>query len=235
MAMVQPFLVNPDYEDGMSFVESSAASQSLVQVREDTPSPPPWPPVQRRGLFGTAAAGPSTGPGASTAPSPAQLPQQRRERGGLRSLCCGLFSRRRHHTNASSTGPSPPRQPLHPMSQRQAPSAHSTIFEEDEDEEGLDDQENVPPPSVANRRPAIFEHQTRTIIGNQPNRPSTLETQYPTIIETLVDDYDHNTHEQQTLNDAEQEITEQEMVDELNVPTRSSVRHSWVTVSRWLE
>lgn len=230
MAMVQPFLVSGDREDGErdfegSFVESSASS--MVRVRDDTPSPEPQS-VQRR-LFGSAGIAGAAGTGSSTA----QPLQQRRASGALRSLCCGLFSSRRRHTgNSSVTSHSPPRQPLHPMTQRQAPSAHSTI----EQDEELNDQENVPP--------AIFEHQTRTIIGTQPptirsQPPANNYNQHPTIVEHLVDNEEHDEHN--TGHDshghrgnAEQETTEQEMVDELNV-RRSSVRHSWVTVSRWLE
>jgi len=116
------------------------------------------------------------------------------------------------------------------MSQLPAPPTHATIFEEDEDEdeneEELNDQENQPPPSVENRpSTAIFQHQTRTLIVTHP----------PTILETLVnDDDEHGVHEHRTLQQAEEQDAEQEMVDELNV-RRSSVRHSWVTVSRWLE
>ncbi|KAH0292777.1 hypothetical protein KCU62_g1799, partial [Aureobasidium sp. EXF-3399] len=223
MAMVQPFLVTGEnYEDDEgSFVESNAES-SIVHVREDTPSPPPALPVSRRLFAGAASVSTTTGP--SHTPSAAQS-HQRRGSGGLRSLCCGLFPpRRRHHS--PTTNPSQPRpQSQHPapMSQRPAPPTHATIFEEDAEDEL--DQENQPPLSVENQPSAIFQQQTRTMIENHP----------PTILETLVDDDDgHDIHEQRTLHQAEEQDAEQEMVDELNV-RRSSVRHSWVTVSRWLE
>lgn len=230
MAMVQPFLVSGENheEDGGSFVESSAES-SMVRVREDTPRPEPQP-VQRRS-FAAASGAPTR---ASTTSSAAQSHHQRRGSRGLRSLCCGLFPHRGRHdtTNPSTTGPSPPRHPPHSMAQRQAPSAHSTIFEEEEeDEDELNDQENVAPPSAENQRPAIFEHQTRTMIRNQA----------PTILEHLVDDNEeHDEHNDDGYDshghqgNAEQETAEQETIDELSV-RRSSVRHSWITVSRWLE
>lgn len=235
MAMVQPFLVGGEYQDdrfhGGSFVESRASS--IVQVREDTPSPTPQlQPVQTR------LSAPAAATGASNAASTQS--RQRREISGLRSLCCGLFPRRRHHhtANSSATGSSPPRQILHPIAQRQAPSAHSTIFEEDEEE--LNDQENQPPPSVENRPHAIFGHQSRTLIENQPSTifehqtRTMIRNQAPTILEHLVDNDEHNSESRYQAQENEQDQAEQEMLDELNV-RRSSVRHSWVTVSRWLE
>ncbi|KAI4734067.1 hypothetical protein E4T50_15385 [Aureobasidium sp. EXF-12298] len=188
-AMVQPFLVTPDYDDHMSFESSEASNEeSVVQVREDTP-----PPVARRLFVGTAG---STG--ASEVPA---QPRQRKESRGLRSLCCGLFPRRRHHTSTTDHPESPrQRQIFAPMTQRHIPTTHTTIPEEDEDE-GVDadennDQENQPP---------------------NVNRPST-------ILETLIDTDEHD----ETSNEVEQEEDEQEI-------RRRSVRHSWVTVSRWLE
>jgi hypothetical protein len=153
-----------------------------VQVREDTP-----PPVARRLFVGTA--------GSTGAPEVPAQSRQRKENRGLRSLCCGLFPRRRHHATHSPTVPSA--QCRAPMTQRHIPATHTAIPEEDEDEDEDDDQENQP----------------------------------PIIVEHLMETDEHDTA---TSNHAEQEA-EQEMVEELNVGTRTSVRHSWVTVSRWLE
>jgi hypothetical protein len=183
--MVLPFNVNPDYDDDMSFEESV---ESVVQVREDTPPLP----VQRR-LFGT---------GASATPSTASAAQSRQRRGnrGLRSLCCGIFPRRRRspiNNNNSSAGP--PTGVFASMTQRNVPAAHSTIFEEDEDE---DEEEN----------------------SDQENQP-------PVIAETLdrADEHDDGTSHQ-----ADQELDE-EYDQEQNFRRRRSLRHSWITVSRWLE
>ncbi|KAI4836040.1 hypothetical protein E4T44_08492 [Aureobasidium sp. EXF-8845] len=187
-AMVQPFIVTPDYDDDqMSFARSEG---SIVQVREDTP-----PPVARR-LFGSGA---SASASASAAP-PAAQSHQRRSSHGLRSLCCGLFPRRhRQHTTASlSTAPST--QHFAPMTQR-VPIAHTTIPEEDEDEEENNDQENEP----------------------------------PTIVETLIQSDEHDDEHDNDISRQADREADQEMVEEHEVGRRRSVRHSWVTVSRWLE
>jgi hypothetical protein len=186
--MVQSLIVNPDYDDGMSFAESS---ESVIQVREDTPPLP----VQR-GLFGTAA---------SAAPSTTSSTQsrQRRGSGGLGSLCCGLFPRRRraHVTESSSSGPET--QGFAPMVHR-VPVTHATIFEEDEDEdEHLSDQENQP----------------------------------PTLLDSLIHAGEHDgaPHEaDQADQEADQELDE-EYDEEQIARRRRSLRHSWITVSRWLE
>jgi hypothetical protein len=191
--MVQPFIVTPDYgDDQISFAESSEGS--IVQVREDTP-----PPVARR-LFGNGGSG--SGP---AAPPAAAQSRQRRGSGGLRSLCCGLFPRRHcldtHTADVSTTAPSTP---LFSWMTQRVPVAHTTIPEEDEDEdEQLSGQENQP----------------------------------PTIVETLVQINQHNddhTDEQNGTSHQAEEDLEQEMLEEHDV-RRRSIRHSWVTVSRWLE
>jgi hypothetical protein len=186
--MVQSLIVNPDYDDVMSFAESS---ESVIQVREDTPPLP----VQRR-LFGTAV---SAAP--STTPSSQSL--QRRGSKGLRSLCCGLFPRRRRRAHAANNSSSagPETQGFAPMMQR-VPVTHATIFEEDEDEH-FSDQENQP----------------------------------PTLLDSLIhaDEHDGAPHEaDQADQEADQELDE-EYDEEQIARRRRSLRHSWITVSRWLE
>jgi hypothetical protein len=186
-AMVQPFLVTPDYEDDrLSFASSEG---SIVQIREDTP-----PPVARR-LFGTG--GSSSASAAAAAQS-----HQRSGSGGLRSLCCGLFPprhRRRLQTaDISTTVTSTPL--FHSMTQR-VPVTHTTIPEEDEDEEENNDQENQP----------------------------------PTIVETLVQIDEHEDEHNNDISNQAEHQADQEMVEEHEVGRRRSIRHSWVTVSRWLE
>jgi hypothetical protein len=187
--MVQPFIVTPDYgDDQISFAESSEGS--IVQVREDTP-----PPVARR-LFGNGGSG--SGP---AAPPAAAQSRQRRGSGGLRSLCCGLFPRRHcldtHTADVSTTAPSTP---LFSWMTQRVPVAHTTIPEEDEDEdEQLSGQENQP----------------------------------PTIVEINQHNDDHTDEQNGTSHQAEEDL-EQEMLEEHDV-RRRSIRHSWVTVSRWLE
>ncbi|KAI4835504.1 hypothetical protein E4T44_08521 [Aureobasidium sp. EXF-8845] len=188
-AMVQPFIVNPDYEhDEMSFAESSEGS--IVQVREDTS-----PPVARR-LFGNGGSG-----SASAAHSTAQS-RRRRGSGGLRSLCCGLLpSRHRRRPQTADVSITVTSTPLFPSMTQRVPVIHTTIPEEDEDEEENNDQENQP----------------------------------PTILDTLVQINEHDDeHNNDISNQAEQEA-DQEMVEEHEAGRRRSVRHSWVTVSRWLE
>jgi hypothetical protein len=188
-AMVQPFIVNPDYEhDEMSFAESSEGS--IVQVREDTS-----PPVARR-LFGNGGSG-----SASAAHSAAQS-RRRRGSGGLRSLCCGLFpSRHRRRPQTADVSITVTSTPLFPSMTQRVPVIHTTIPEEDEDEEENNDQENQP----------------------------------PTILDALVQINEHDDeHNNDISNQADQEA-DQEMVEEHEAGRRRSVRHSWVTVSRWLE
>ncbi|KAG9847688.1 hypothetical protein KCU98_g5824, partial [Aureobasidium melanogenum] len=192
-AMVQPFIVMPDddsfvADDDESFTplgnnSSFGAEEEAVHVREDTP-----PPVQRR-LFVDG--------GATSAPSAPQPHQRIRSgSGGLRSLCCGLFTRRScsHATNPSTTTQtSTSTQPPAPMTRISVPVAHTTIPEEDEEEQEDNDQENQP----------------------------------PTIIETLVDSNNERIPELEHEQEEEQA--------EGGASRRHSVRHSWVTVSRWLE
>lgn len=193
--MVQPFIVAPDDEslatnDDESFTlpdnSSHGASEEIVHVREDTPPPS----VQRR-LF--------VDDGDTSATPPASQSRQHRRSGsgsrGLRSLCCGLFARRsRPHTTSPSTvaQPSTSTQPSTTMTQTRVPIAHTTIPEEDEEEQD----------------------------GDQENQP-------PTIIETLVES--HNEHAPEVQQEQEEEQAEG------GASRRHSVRHSWVTVSRWLE
>ncbi|KAH0346284.1 hypothetical protein KCU83_g7437, partial [Aureobasidium melanogenum] len=199
-AMVQPFIVMPDDDD--SFVDnedesftpldsnsSFGAEEETVHVREDTP-----PPVQRRLFVDRGAT--ST----SAAPPTSQSPQHRRSgsgSGGLRSLCCGLFTRRsRPQITSPSTSaqPSTSTRPPAQMSQTRVPVTHTTIPEEDEeDEQEENDQEN----------------------------------QSPIIIETLVES--NNAHTSEVEHEQEEERAEG------GASRRHSVRHSWVTVSRWLE
>ncbi|KAH0165785.1 hypothetical protein KCU67_g4577, partial [Aureobasidium melanogenum] len=198
-AMVQPFIVMPDDgsfvdDDNESFAplannSSFGAEEESVYVREDTP-----PPVQRR-LFVDGGA-----TSTSVTPPTSQSHQRRRSGSGsgrLRSLCCGLFSRRSHShaTNPStSTQPSPSTQPSALVAQTRVPVAHTTIPEEDEEYEQEDnDQENQP----------------------------------PAIIETLVEPNN------EYIPEVEQEQEEEQA--EGGASRRHSVRHSWVTVSRWLE
>jgi hypothetical protein len=184
--MVQPFIATPDYDDDqVGFAESSEGS--IVQVREDTP-----PPVARR-LFETG--------GLSSASAAAAQSHQRRGSGGLRSLCCGLFPSRRHRrprtADASTTAPSTP---LFPSMTQRVPVTHTTIPEEDEDEQ----------------------------LSNQENQP-------PTIVETLVQIDEHDDEHNNDISRQADQEADQEMVEEHEVRRRRSVRHSWVTVSRWLE
>ncbi|KAI4724067.1 hypothetical protein E4T49_08195 [Aureobasidium sp. EXF-10728] len=187
-AMVQPFIVTHDHDDHMGF-ESSSEEDSIVQVREDTPSPLP---VQRR-LF-------VDGDGTATPTAPAAATQPLRRRSGVwRSLCCGLFPRRRCRAKAANTtSTSTSTQPFAPLSQRSASATHITIPERNQDG-------NIQ-----------VTHSDEEPDNDQENQP-------PTIIESLVES--NNEHGEQG----------QEVVEAEGVRRRPSVRHSWVTVSRWLE
>ncbi|THW35080.1 hypothetical protein D6D21_09305 [Aureobasidium pullulans] len=175
--------------DAEDLIVTSPSARARSRAQSTPPArPQSTTPSRQRRQSGAAGITPVAGP-ALPARRPVPTAPITAPTSTIKSFCCGLFGNNKKKQMPSRPNISTPTPIIPPPLVTPIPAAHTTIFEEDEDQDDLEIE------------PA---------------------TQYPPRI----------------VVEQEQEVEDNHVgsgiIDE-GVRRRQSVRHSWVTVSRWLE